>query len=385
MFSNPFSPVFGGRPTVFFGRADLRRSFRLALIDPSSEDRALFITGTRGSGKTTLVELFSGMASDAGWKTVDLGPDHTVRSMLRELTTYDEKTTAVNPQVSLSVLGSGGSVAGISTSKTRRLDEADLTAVLLEACKEHPKGIFVSIDEIQKVSESDVSTICNAFQLALRKGHNVILVLAGLPYAHETIIRYEGCTFMRRARHVELTLLSREETLKALDDALRTRTNGLVIDDSELERLVEASYGHPYMLQLLGYYLVVTINAAEPKRTHNVSPDETSEAIDLAQDAYKTRALRPLVAELKPDELRYLQALASVLDNNRMGTTSKVTAAIEVDAGKASYLRKSLIDHGIIISAGYGKLMFNIPYLASHLQDEESAGSQLARVREWQL
>lgn len=383
MFDNPFSPVFGGRPGIFFGRHDLRRRFRVALADPSSEDRALFITGTRGSGKTTLLELFSSMASSSGWKTIDLGPDHVIMSLLHSLADYDEKTTAVNPQVSVTVLGTGGSVGGVSTSRTRLLDEADLATVFVEVCRAHPKGVMVTIDEIQKVAESDVSTICNAFQLAIRKGHNTILAIAGLPYTHAEVIRYEGCTFMRRAHHIELSLLSRMEARDALADAFAKRTPGLDVGQGELERLVGASYGHPYMLQLLGYYLVVAINERGPKKVHEVLLDEVDEAIELAVSAYEARALQPLVAELKPDELKYLQTMAHSLDQDRTCGTSNIAKALRLDAGRASYLRKRLIDNGIVLSAGYGRLMFNIPYLDGYVQRSQEYESVLERAREW--
>ena len=59
MFSNPFSPIFGGKPGVFFGREQILKLFDHAMIDLGSDDRALFITGTRGSGKTALLEQLS--------------------------------------------------------------------------------------------------------------------------------------------------------------------------------------------------------------------------------------------------------------------------------------------------------------------------------------
>ena len=59
MFVNPFSPIFGGKPDVFFGRDEILKLFDLAMIDSGSDYRAIFITGTRGSGKTALLEQFS--------------------------------------------------------------------------------------------------------------------------------------------------------------------------------------------------------------------------------------------------------------------------------------------------------------------------------------
>lgn len=55
MFSNPFTPIFGGRPDFFFGRKAVLTRFDAAMVDQGSEDRVLFVTGNRGCGKTALL------------------------------------------------------------------------------------------------------------------------------------------------------------------------------------------------------------------------------------------------------------------------------------------------------------------------------------------
>ena len=75
MFSNPFSPIFGGKPDVFFGREEIIKLFEHAMIDVGSDDRSLFITGTRGSGKTALLEQLSIRAAAQKKKVIDLGPE----------------------------------------------------------------------------------------------------------------------------------------------------------------------------------------------------------------------------------------------------------------------------------------------------------------------
>lgn len=382
MFTNPFSPVFGGKPELFFGRAELLSSFAVALADPSSEDRALFLTGARGSGKTALLEQYSRRAQADGWYVIDLGPDHTMQSLLRMLADYDEKTTTLDPHISISVLGSGGSVGGRSVSKTVRLDAADLPTKFLRACDHHPRGILITIDEVQKVTLDDVSSICNTFQLASRKGYDVMLVVAGLPYAHEKVIQHEGCTYMRRARHVELGLLSHGEARQALENAFRTN-HGLTCPDMELDRLLQASYGHPYMLQLLGYYLVSTVNSSHPTPEYEVRPSDADEAINLAVSAYEGRSLRPLLAELSPAERDYLAAMARTLDDSRVARTSAIAADLGKESSAVSYLRDALIRSGVVMAAGRGRLVFNVPYLASYLLSGDLEDTNLRRVMEW--
>ena len=134
MFSNPFSPIFGGKPDVFFGRERVLNLFDHAMIDVGSDDRAIFITGTRGSGKTALLEQLSIRATAQKRKVIDLGPENTISQMVYALTGYDEVTKTVNPQANVSMLGIGGGISGGSVSKTEPIGRENLQTLLLEAC-----------------------------------------------------------------------------------------------------------------------------------------------------------------------------------------------------------------------------------------------------------
>ena len=103
MFTNPFSPIFGGKPDVFFGRKEILTLFEHAMIDAGSDDRAMFITGTRGSGKTALLEQLSIRAGSNKRTVIDLGPENTIEQLIHALAGYDEVTKTVNPQANVNV------------------------------------------------------------------------------------------------------------------------------------------------------------------------------------------------------------------------------------------------------------------------------------------
>ena len=151
MFSNPFSPIFGGKPDVFFGRDRILGLFDLAMVDSGSDERAIFITGTRGCGKTALLEQLSIRASKKNRRVIDLGPENTIEQLMHELSGYDEVTNTISPQASVSVLGIGGGISGGSVSKTKRIGRELLQPILLDACAKSKQGLLVTVDEIQKV------------------------------------------------------------------------------------------------------------------------------------------------------------------------------------------------------------------------------------------
>ena len=350
MFTNPFSTIFGGKPGVFFGRKDILARFKAAMVDEGSEDRALFITGNRGSGKTALLEQLTQVAKDNGRKVIDATGE-----------------------------------SGVSTSKTVHYAvEGDLTAAFLEVARKESHGVFVSVDEVQKIPQHDISLICDAFQMASRKGYDVMLAIAGLPYAHEEVVQYEGCTYMRRAVHEELGLFDPEEVRDAFEEAFG-RSKGLEVSSDALGELVSRSFGHPYVMQLLGYHLIAWINGRVQERSYVVTADDVAEAAPLAIAAYERRALKPLLDVMPDEERRYLVAMARVADENRVASTGDVARELGKTTQQASRARQALIGNGTIISVGRGEVMFNVPYLREYITREPDADVNAGKVRRWKL
>lgn len=381
MFSNPFTPIFGGKPNVFFGREKILQLFEQAMLDIGSDDRAIFITGTRGSGKTALLEQLSIRATDKKRKVIDLGPENTIEQLIYTLTGYDEITKIINPQANVNVMGIGGSVSGGSISKTEHIVRDNLQKILLDACTHYKKGLLVTVDEIQKVPIEDVSSLCNAFQMASRKGFDIMLAVAGLPYSYSEIIKHEGCTYLRRASHEELGLFTWEETAGAFKNIF-SGIKGLTVGDDIIEKLNEASFGHPYLMQLIGYHLVLHINEHVSGKQHHVTDDEAEVAVKNARFAYEQRALKPLLDELSESERKYLIKMSEGLNADRLADTAEIARRLGVAIGRVSRQRERLINHGIIAAPERGKVMFCIPYLADYVKKEEATPDTITVARQ---
>lgn len=384
MFKNPFTPVFGGKPDFFFGRKDVLGRFARALEVRGSEDRTLFITGTRGSGKTALVEQLSLRAKAAGWDVIDLTADNALQSFFRQIQEFDESSSTVDPRIEVSVLGSGGSLGGLSTTKTSHYDADDVDVLFRRACEDTKKGFFVSIDEIQKVPLDDVSKICGAFQMASRKGCNVILVAAGLPYALEPAIQHDGCTYLRRSVHEKLGLFTPAETQEAFREAF-DRIQGLSLTERALSSLVHHSSGHPYMMQLLGYHLVEYLNGLAQETTHVVSTEDVATVAPIAMEAYERRALRPMVDSLPPLAQSYLRAMTATMGDDHVAHTADVAKHLDKTHQQLASTRQALIDEGVVVPCGRGRVRFTIPYLRTYLAKPNPDAESLALLEEWDV
>ena len=381
MFLNPFSPIFGGKPDVFFGRKMILSRFDLAMIDPGSAERAIFITGARGCGKTALLEQLSIRAGKKKRRVIDLGPENTIDQIVRELAGYDEVTSIISPKANVNVLGFGGEISGGSVSKTRHIGRETLQPLLLEVCAKAKQGLLVTVDEIQKVPAEDISSICNAFQMASRKGYDIMLAVAGLPYAYGSITKHEGCTYLRRASHEEIGLFTWDEASEALTSAF-SDIKGLSISKEYLDRINDISFGHPYLMQLLGYYLIYHINSRNPEKKHTVTDDELDVAIKNALLTYEQRALMPLIDELPDREKQYLIKMSECMREDRLVSTSDISDKMGLAINKLSRTRAYLLDQGIIASPEHGKVMFCIPYLSDYVNKNKAASSAVEVVKQ---
>lgn len=381
MFNNPFSPIFGGKPDVFFGRDRILGLFDLAMIDSGSDERAIFITGTRGSGKTALLEQLSIRAGKKKRRVIDLGPENTIEQLIHELSGYDEVTNTISPQANVNILGIGGGISGGSVSKTKRNGREMLQPLLLEACAKTKQGLLVTVDEIQKVPIEDVSSLCNAFQMASRKGYDIMLAVAGLPYAYGNITRHEGCTYLRRASHEEIGLFTWDEAADALEKVF-SGIKGLQIDKAFLEKINQRSFGHPYLMQLLGYHLILEVNNQNPEKKHIVTEAELTVAEKNALLAYEQRALKPLFEELPESERQYLIKMSECMGEDRLIATSDISRSLGVAQNKLSRTRSYLIDHGIIASPEHGKVVFCIPYLSDYVKKDKGIANTIEVVRQ---
>lgn len=383
---NPFSPIYGGKPNIFFGREEILSRFDTAMRTQGSLDRAIYLTGMRASGKTTLLEKLSELARSKGRRVFDLGPDDTVDQLLSELVEYDELTKTVNPSIGVTVLGSGGTISGTSVSHTTHYGREHLQSLLIKACERAKHGVFITIDEIQKIEIDDVSAISNAVQMASRKGYDIMLAVASLPSGYDKVIHHDGCTFLRRATHEELGLLTFSETHLAFFEAFNA-IDGLEISTDALKWLNYVSYGHPYLMQLLGFFAIENLNTLGVKAGYTLEVADLKAIEDMAMVEYNQRVLKPMVGELSPLEVEYLKAMSMTLNDDRLASLKKVSGQFKQSSAELIETREQLIRDGIIALQETDKpddpvmLMFCVPYLSKYVVSKSKASDVVAVAR----
>ena len=360
MFDNPFTPELGEEPRLFFGRRELLRDFDRALEVEGSPVRFLILTGQHGIGKTALVRRFSRRATDAGWDIFDVD---SVASL----------DSPADPYVANSLY--------------------DLDLLLRVVCRAAEKGVFIAVDDVQNHPIENISLVCNAVQMASRKGFDVALVLAGLPHAHGDVIQHDGCSFMRRATHEALTLLTTEEVESEFANAFeqvegahpRLCRSASACRDEQRSPLHDAAARIPCG------------RAGQPARGWGCSRAGVRAGVlsdgggcggNLPRRAHNL--LEPLLDEIACDDtgtgqVDYLRVMVEVMDGEYVSSTDEVVremgrASGEVSDGthgkssrQAARCRQKLLDKGVILATGRDTVRFAIPYLRGYIAKTDSA------------
>ena len=370
MGSNPFNPSFGGKPQYFFGR---RRELDIvsgALENPNSPYRALFFTGNRGCGKTALLERLSGLASGVGWLCVDVHSANASESIVRKLVGADSKTTERVAEPAIGFAGASVKAGSLRTSATTSYDALDLSEVLLQVggSLKHHAGVFITVDEVQKIPEADMENICAAVQMSMRKGMPVALMLAGLPESKELVSSYKGCTFMKRVSDVRLDSLLVSETYDAFRQLMGLAAN-VEAQDAAIDELARYSQGYPYLMQLIGFHTLEETPSTVPCEVCEIDQQAVQFAEAAAYWQFRANVLDPVVADLSDEQRAYLRAMVESIDDDGRSRTSDIASFMGKEQRQLSTVRDRLIRKRVIVADGRGYVRYNLPRMRQYFSD----------------
>ena len=379
---NPFTPSFGGKPKHFFGRESILLRVSSTLSGDDSPDRILFITGPRGCGKTALLEQLSQVAASHRWMVIDVHSSDTVHDIMAHLD-KNHTPTSVSLAPKISVLGTDVSFGEAKLGSSQV--SSGLTQTLLDTCAslKTKSGVFITIDEIQKISEDDMECICAAVQMAKRKGYPIALMMAGLPGSKKKVASYAGCTFMQRVKDERIASLLIDETIAAFK-GLCNRVSQFEIDDAQLYEAAAFSQGYPYLIQLVGYHLVELADAEYPVGVAKITMQDINVIQDEVYATYRDNVLMPSTGTLKGEGRAYLAAMAKTMDEEGVASTGDVAAELGKTTTQLSSCRQNLIERRLVIPVGYGKVRFGLPHL-SRFAVERVETVQKTRAGEWPI
>lgn len=375
--NNPFSPGAGTSPPELAGRSEMLRSIEilLARIKAGRSEQSMFMVGLRGVGKTVLLNRVREMADAQDYHAV-LIEAHESKPLpllllppLRQALFALDRMQNVSQKVKrgLRVLRSfigavkvkvGDAEFGLDIDpETGSADSGDLEADLAElfvaigeAAADRGTAIAIIIDELQYMTEAEMSALIMAIHRVSQRGLPLVLIGAGLPQ----LVGLAGKSKSYAERlfvYPEIGALSPEDAASALQGPVQTQ--GVSFTPEALAEVYRVTQGYPYFLQEWGYQ---SWNMAEhsPIDLALIQKTTVASTARLDQSFFRVRFDR-----LTPREKDYLCALAEMgTGNQRSGA---VAERLGVKVQTIAPLRSSLIKKGMIYSPAHGDTAFTVP------------------------
>ena len=371
--ANPFHPTFGVSPPLLVGRDDVIDAFIEAIDDgPGAAGRTSLYTGSRGAGKTVLLNAIEDRTREKGWLVVTetASPGFVERITRQHLPRLlrDFDPDAVHRRLSgvsipLGPVGTGGVTWNTLEAHVVAAGLRNQIEMLTDLLAEHETGLLITLDEVHQNQIAELRDLATAVQHAFREGRELAFVGAGLMSSVSAVVNDEVLTFLRRADRHHLGPINHGDVRRAIREPIEVA--GRAIGDEALEVMASGTGGYPFLIQLVG---------AHAWRLHQNRSDIT---VDDAQEGV-AKALRRLGALVYEPALSGASAIdkSFLLAMTRDDGPSKMADIRErlgVDVNYASQYRLRLIAAELIESSGHGYVDFALPYLREYLRDEAAA------------
>ena len=335
--------------------------------------KSMILVGLRGVGKTVLLNKIWEMGNADGFKSV-LIEAHEEKPLtnllvppLRQILISLDSMEKVSDKVKrgLRVLGSF-----IRSFKAKFGDyefsidpeigaadsgdlEADLTALFVavaEAAVDRETAVAICVDELQYLSETELSALIMAVHRINQLNLPLIVVGAGLPQ----VVGLAGKSKSYAERlfdYPEVGALSKPDASRALQTPMADN-NGL-FEDAAVDEILQETKGYPYFLQQWGHE---AWNIAQLPR---ISLDDVRAATRQAITKLDSSFFRVRFDRLTPREKQYLRALAELGPGSQR--SGEIAETLGVRPQSVAPIRSSLIKKGMIYSPQYGDTRFTVP------------------------
>ncbi len=380
--ANPFNPGAGSSPPLLVGREAQIEAMTIAVkrLSLGRFERSMMLKGLRGVGKTVLLNEFGKIALGNGWVHAHLEATEGTRTPLalatlvrRSLLELSLRERAKDrAQRALGVLRSFVKVhVPTGDGKTLTLDfepqpgkadsgdlDADLSGVfseLGEVARASGTGVLFTIDEMQYLTEADLSALIVGLHRVSQLGLPLLVVGAGLPSLPG--LAGEARSYAERLfAYVDIGALSHEDALRALVDPVVAQ--GGAWSTEAVERVVLDTEGYPYFLQEFGKQAWNLASGSV------INLEDVEQAMVLAIDDLDHGFFRARIDRTTDAERDYLRAMAGIgeVGPYKSGEIARLLGRTTQQTGP---VRDSLIKRGLCFAPRHGELAFTVPMFAS--------------------
>jgi AAA ATPase domain len=381
-YRNPFAPGAGSRPPELAGRdaiLDLAGISCGRAINGRSA-RSIMLLGLRGTGKTVLLNEIGRNAEQQGLlvsKVESPEGESLARLIYPEMRKVMRSLSGVEAAKQITTHGLRGlrnfasifniefagleigiePEPGLADTGDLQYDLPDLFTLIGKAAQAAERGWVLLIDEVQYLSDADLSALIVALHRMSQEGLPVLLVGAGLPQVAR--LAGEAKSYAER--------LFQYPPVGALDDAAAGKAiekpiigeNALIAPEA-LELIIKRTQGYPFFLQ--EWASVVWNNAEGPEITFADAESSYAETLALLDDGF----FKVRIDRLTKAEVQFVKAMALLGD----GPYGMADIANAMDRSQKSLgpARSNIISKGMIFSTDHGYLDFSVPLFAEFMR-----------------
>lgn len=369
---NPFRPGSGQFPAHWSGRRTALDAYRAAVTSDASgtgtEGRMVLISGPRAIGKTSLLSALAEIAVDAGWTRLHVpGRDGDLQDLVENRI---PDTVAALPVPPPDSPDEGSSPATGSTATENTDDTAGHSPAEPDGLPR--PGILVTVDDLEEFPVPDLAVLTTALAGLVRDDVPVSFLATGSTSGVRELLTTPGAVVLQDHQLYQLTPFRQRDATALLSRT--AKAGGLPFTPDAAEWAASASFGHPYLVQLIGS---LSWDAARSKHRERITTEIVDDAIDLAIPMFGARVHQPALAPLTHAQLEFLRAMCTVIDDQGSDAavprvrTSEIAAELDRPVTSVSAVRADLLHRDIIYSPAWGKLSFRLPYLREYLDSPD--------------
>ncbi|MDR2566651.1 MAG: hypothetical protein LBC97_11495 [Bifidobacteriaceae bacterium] len=361
--TEPFAPAFGNRPSRFVDREREIAAFAKGLQGPGGHpNRALLFTGQRGMGKTALLLELAAQAEQFGFVAAKATADDGLLDELLEVIQANgmKRVPKGKPLKGFNVGALGFSVGLTFNDHTQNSYGFRVKLGLLcDALAERGLGVVLLVDEVT-ASSPELRKLVTTYQELVGEGKNIAIAMAGLPTAVSRLLNDQVLTFLNRASKFRLEPIPVHEIVSLYVKEFRSLGKSMSAED--FQRAAEATLGYPYLLQLIGYYLLDFAGEAE-----SIDAPIVELAIANSRKALASTVFEPSLAPLSARDVEFLRAMSV---DTGPSAVDAIAQRLGYSRDSVQQTRSRLLAAKVIASPRRGELAFELPYLAEYLRGE---------------
>ncbi|MNQ83369.1 hypothetical protein D3C85_984470 [compost metagenome] len=381
-YRNPFAPGAGTRPPELAGRDAVLETARISCgrTIKGRSARSIMLLGLRGTGKTVLLNEIGRIAQEEGLlvsKVESPESESLARLLYPEMRKVMRSLSGVAAAKQIATRGLKGlrgfasifkiAIAGVeiglepepglADSGDLQYDLPDLFDVIGRAAKAAGKGWILLIDEVQYLSEADLSALIVAIHRMSQEGHPILLVGAGLPQ----VARLAGDAKSYAERlflYPRIGALEPASATQAIEKPILNE--GVSIAPAALSAIVNQTQGYPFFLQ---EWASVAWNNAEGSE---ITLDDVSHSYAETLASLDEGFFRVRIDRLTKAEVQFVKTMSELGDGPY--AMADIARAMGRALSSLGPTRANIISKGMIYSTDHGYLDFTVPLFAEYMR-----------------